>query len=82
MFRVFTHQRNDNVNQKSQSLLRCNFDDRSDLKTYIGNGRFHFASNPGAELDKELFITCDGKALNLYSPFKQWSHIRRIPLDE
>ncbi|KAG9071748.1 hypothetical protein KI688_005963 [Linnemannia hyalina] len=85
MFRVFTHERNDNVNQQSQSLSRCNLkrvDCRPDLKTYIGNGRFHFASNPGAELDKELFITCDGKALNLYSPFKQWSHIRRIPLDE
>ncbi|KAF9145560.1 hypothetical protein BGX30_008119 [Mortierella sp. GBA39] len=85
MFRVFTHRRNDNVNQQSRSLSRCNLENvdcRPDLKAYIGNGRFHFASNPGAELDEELFITCDGKALNLYSPFKQWSHIRRIPLDE
>lgn len=48
MFRVFNHRRNDNVNQQSQSLSRCNFDDRPDLKTYVGNGRFHFVSNPGA----------------------------------
>lgn len=66
-------------------MSRCtleNVDSRPDLKAYIGNGRFHFTSNPGAELDKELFIACDGKALNLYNPFEQWSHIRRIPLDE
>ncbi|KAF9339784.1 hypothetical protein BGZ91_004716 [Linnemannia elongata] len=85
MFRVFTHRANININQHSQPMSRCtleNVDSRPDLKAYIGNGRFHFTSNPGAELDKELFIACDGKALNLYNPFKQWSHIRRIPLVE
>ncbi|KAH7057858.1 hypothetical protein BKA57DRAFT_499737 [Linnemannia elongata] len=85
MFRVFTHRANININQHSQPTSRCtlkNVDSRPDLKAYIGNGRFHFTSNPGVELDKELFIACDGKALNLYNPFKQWSHIRRIPLDE
>ncbi|KAF8934275.1 hypothetical protein BGZ47_010431 [Haplosporangium gracile] len=38
-------------------------------------------SSPGMNLTNELFVTCDGKALDVYSPFKQWSHLRRIPLD-
>ncbi|KAF9152688.1 hypothetical protein BG015_004857 [Linnemannia schmuckeri] len=85
MFKVFTYQRDDNVDHRSQSRLCCNpeyFDRCPSLSTYIGNGRFHFMSSPGVDLANELFVTCDGKALNVYNPFKQWSHIRHIPLDK
>ena len=65
---------------------------RPDLQHFSGYGKFHFTST-SRDLKDELFITCDGLNVDIFTidrvdeselgrVFDEWEHVRRITLAE
>ncbi|KAF9343804.1 hypothetical protein BGX34_006352, partial [Mortierella sp. NVP85] len=50
------------------------------LKDFRGFGKFHFTSPTEHDPQVELFITCDGRNVDIYNVFAKWEPIRRIPI--
>jgi len=50
------------------------------LKDFRGFGKFHFTSPTEHDPQVELFITCDGKNVDIYNVLDEWEPIRRIPI--
>ncbi|KAF9920340.1 hypothetical protein FBU30_009850 [Linnemannia zychae] len=51
------------------------------LKNYLGDGIFHMVDWFNPDLKDELFVTCNGITIEVYSAVGDWSHIRSIALD-
>ncbi|KAF9362560.1 hypothetical protein BGX34_005930 [Mortierella sp. NVP85] len=52
------------------------------LKDFRGFGKFHSTSSRETNVDDELFITCDGLCVNIYSIQGQWELLRTITLSK
>ncbi|KAF9192313.1 hypothetical protein BGZ50_008677 [Haplosporangium sp. Z 11] len=50
------------------------------FKDFIGLGRFHITSTKSPDASNELFISCDGVSVEIYSIYGKWNHVRSIKL--
>ncbi|KAF9355296.1 hypothetical protein BGX34_010552 [Mortierella sp. NVP85] len=50
------------------------------LKNFLGYGKFHFTSAKDRDIEDELFIACDGIRVDIYSVHDRWRLIRKITL--
>ncbi|KAF9361006.1 hypothetical protein BGX34_007377 [Mortierella sp. NVP85] len=51
-----------------------------ELINFCGFGKFHFLSTIAQDPKDELFITCDGRNVDIYSAHTKWRRRRRITL--
>ncbi|KAG0245973.1 hypothetical protein BG011_002612, partial [Mortierella polycephala] len=50
----------------------------SEFKDFRGYGKFHITENVGPDIDQELFITCQGEELQVFSVHPKWCHLHTI----
>ncbi|KAG0219163.1 hypothetical protein BGX33_004481 [Mortierella sp. NVP41] len=50
------------------------------LTGYCGRGQFHIVATKDQDIRDELFVTCDGVTVEIYSVYGEWSHLRSILL--
>ncbi|KAF9131284.1 hypothetical protein BGW39_002013 [Mortierella sp. 14UC] len=53
----------------------------STLKNFIGIADFHITDANATDVTNELFFTYDGAAVEVYSVFRRWSHVRTIVIE-
>ncbi|KAG0208467.1 hypothetical protein BGX33_006225 [Mortierella sp. NVP41] len=51
------------------------------LRNYIGNGVFHHVETSNREPKDQLFVTCNGITIDIYSAFKSWTPLRSIVMN-
>ncbi|KAF9133267.1 hypothetical protein BGW39_010185 [Mortierella sp. 14UC] len=85
-FAIFQCSRDDtNASEKSSSrmsLVRYDVQQTCPgLRNYIGNGVFHMVDKSCPDSKDELFITCNGVTIDVYSTFEAWTPLRSIVMD-
>jgi hypothetical protein len=70
-------------NQGSIALRRsATVESLPGLPNYYGIGEFHIADDDDDEnIKKEVFITCDGASVQVYSLYGGWKYLHTISLD-
>ncbi|KAK3848273.1 MAG: hypothetical protein J3R72DRAFT_430324 [Linnemannia gamsii] len=53
----------------------------SRLQSFLGVEEFHIADINATDVTNELFVTYDGAAVEVYSVFGRWTHVRTIVLE-
>ncbi|KAG9071774.1 hypothetical protein KI688_005990 [Linnemannia hyalina] len=48
------------------------------LEDFHGRAQFHIIAAMGQDIRDEMFITCDGVSVEIYSVYEQWTHVRSI----
>ncbi|KAG0272601.1 hypothetical protein BGZ95_011621 [Linnemannia exigua] len=51
------------------------------LRDYIGEFKFHMVDSSNPDPKDELFITCNGVTIDVYSTFEVWTPLRSIVMD-
>ncbi|KAG0276586.1 hypothetical protein BGZ95_007327 [Linnemannia exigua] len=53
----------------------------SKLKSFIGVEEFHITDTNATDVTNELFVTYDGAAVEVYTVFGRWTHVRTIIIE-
>ncbi|KAF9133266.1 hypothetical protein BGW39_010184 [Mortierella sp. 14UC] len=85
-FAVFQCSRDDtNASENSSSrmsLVRYDVQQTCPgLRNYIGEGVFHMVDKSNPDPKDELFITCNGVTIDVYSTFEKWTFLHSIVID-
>lgn len=51
------------------------------LDGFFAKATFHIVATQDQDVKDELFVTCDGVTIEIYSVFGDWSHLRSIAMD-
>ncbi|KAF9947667.1 hypothetical protein BGZ72_010371 [Mortierella alpina] len=88
LFRIYEVVKSDPSSSKSPdqysvSLVRSATTERfPSLQNYYGLGKFHIADdNDDDNIKKEVFITCNGASVQVYSLYGGWKYLHTISLD-
>jgi hypothetical protein len=81
-FQVFTYKSTETEKKASSTMMTLTpmTDDQilAPLKNYCGFGKFHLTATRDRYPEDELFITCNGKSIDIYTVFGTWSHTKTI----
>ncbi|KAG0041159.1 hypothetical protein BGZ89_007633, partial [Linnemannia elongata] len=51
------------------------------LDGFFAKAAFHIVATQEQDVKDELFVTCDGVTIEIYSAFGDWAHLRSIAMD-
>ncbi|KAG0371794.1 hypothetical protein BGX24_001164, partial [Mortierella sp. AD032] len=87
IFRVFQHFTDQSLTPATAHPGRGNlvpattYQHNPQLRNFLGRGKFHISSRKDPKVKRELFIACDGHAVNVFGVHRTWTHRHTILLD-
>ncbi|KAG0271838.1 hypothetical protein BGZ95_000286 [Linnemannia exigua] len=87
IFRVFQHFTDRSLTPgtahpgRGNLVLATTYQHNPQLRNFLGRGKFHISSRKDPKVKRELFIACDGQAVNVFGVHRTWTHRHTILLD-